>query len=88
MERQLFEQMYAGQALWDIGRPQPSIVALAETGVLDVGCGTGDNALFLASKGHETWGLDYMPIAIERAKAKAASQSVRNSACKIRGIRK
>jgi len=62
MERELFEQMYAGQAPWDIGHPQPSIVELAEAGqirgsVLDCGCGTGENVLYLASKGHEAWGL-------------------------------
>src|SRR5665213_2039764 len=56
MERQLFEQMYQGQAPWDIGRAQPSIVKLEAAGqipgsVLDVGCGTGDNALYLASQG-------------------------------------
>ena len=37
-------------APWDIGRPQPAIVRLAEDGritgeVIDVGCGTGENAL-------------------------------------------
>jgi len=81
MERQLFEQMYRGQAPWDIGRPQSPIVDLEASGqirgsVLDVGCGTGDNALFLASRGHETWGLDFVPAAIERAKAKAAQRAL------------
>lgn len=38
---------------WDTGRPQPVLVALEQDGlisgaVLDVGCGTGDNAIFLA----------------------------------------
>ena len=32
MDRQLFEQMYQGQAPWDTGRPQPVIVKLAEAG--------------------------------------------------------
>jgi len=82
MQPQGFEEMYAGQAPWDIGRPQPLIVRLEKDGqirgsVLDVGCGTGENAIFLASKGHETWGLDFVPVAIERAKAKAAERSVR-----------
>lgn len=81
MERALFEQFYAGQAPWDIGRPQPAVQRLAEAGeirgsVLDVGCGTGDNALFLASRGHETWGLDYVSVAIDRARAKAAERGL------------
>jgi SAM-dependent methyltransferase len=81
MERQLFEQMYQGHAPWDIGGAQPSIVKLAETGqirgsVLDVGCGTGDNALYLAAKGHEAWGLDFVAEAIQRAQAKAAQRGI------------
>jgi cyclopropane fatty-acyl-phospholipid synthase-like methyltransferase len=81
MDRQHFEEMYQDQAPWDTGRPQPAIVALAEAGqirgsVLDVGCGTGENALYLAAKGHTVWGLDFVPAAIERAKAKAAQRGV------------
>jgi len=71
-----FESMYLGQAPWDIPGPQPAFVALEEAGaiqgsVLDAGCGTGENALYLASRGHEVWGIDYLPIAIERAMKKA-----------------
>jgi ubiquinone/menaquinone biosynthesis C-methylase UbiE len=81
MDRQLFEQMYQGQAPWDTGRPQPTIITLAEVGqirgsVLDVGCGTGENVLYLAAQGHESWGLDFVPVAIDRAKAKAAQQGI------------
>jgi SAM-dependent methyltransferase len=81
MDRQLFEQMYQGQAPWDSGGPQPAIVKLAEAGrirgsVLDVGCGTGENVLFLAAQGHESWGLDFVPVAIQRAKAKAAQRGI------------
>ena len=81
MEHQHFEQMYQGQAPWDTGRPQPDIVKLAEAGkirgsVLDVGCGTGENLLYLAARGHEAWGLDFVPVAIERAKAKAAQRGI------------
>jgi cyclopropane fatty-acyl-phospholipid synthase-like methyltransferase len=81
MDREQFEQMYQGQAPWDTGRPQPAIVKLAEAGqirgsVLDVGCGTGENLLFLASRGHEAWGLDFVPVAIEQAKVKAAERKI------------
>jgi SAM-dependent methyltransferase len=81
MDHQLFEQMYQGQAPWDTGRPQPAIVGLAEAGqirgtVLDVGCGTGENLLYLAGRGHEAWGIDFVPVAIERAKAKAAGRKI------------
>ena len=81
MDRELFEQMYQDQAPWDTGRPQPAIIRLAEAGqirgsVLDVGCGTGENVLYLAAKGHESWGLDFLPVVIERAKAKAAQRGI------------
>ena len=81
MEKQLFEQMYQGQAPWDTGRPQPEIVKLAESGkvsgsVLDVGCGTGEHELYLAAQGHESCGIDFVPVAIERAKAKAAERGI------------
>lgn len=81
MDPQLFEQMYQGQAPWDTGRPQPAITKLAEAGrirgsVLDVGCGTGENLLYLATRGHEAWGLDFVPVAIERAKSKAAERGI------------
>ena len=81
MDHQLFEQIYQGQAPWDTGRPQPAIISLAEAGqirgsVLDVGCGTGENLLYLAASGHEAWGIDFVPVAIERAKAKAAERGI------------
>ena len=61
---------------WDIGRPQPAIVRLAEEGliagdVIDLGCGTGENALYLASRGLTVVGVDAAPTAIARAHEKA-----------------
>ncbi len=81
MDRQQFEQMYESRPAWDTGRPQPAIVVLAESGrirgrVLDVGCGTGENVLYLAAKGYDTWGIDFVPSAIEQAKAKAADRKI------------
>jgi cyclopropane fatty-acyl-phospholipid synthase-like methyltransferase len=71
-----FETAYGGSPAWDIGRPQPAVVRLEEAGeitgsVIDLGCGTGENALFLASRGHEVVGVDLVEAAIERARAKA-----------------
>jgi SAM-dependent methyltransferase len=77
-----FEQFYRqGTPPWDIGRPQPEVVRLAEEGelvgdVLDVGCGTGENALYLAGLGKVVLGVDASPLAIERARAKAASRGL------------
>lgn len=37
----------------------------------DLGCGEGDNAIFLAQHGFEVSGVDFAPAAIAKAKAKA-----------------
>ena len=72
-----FEWAYQnGVPPWDIGRPQPAIVRLDELGlisgdVIDVGCGTGENALYLAARGLEVVGVDAAPTAIARAQEKA-----------------
>jgi cyclopropane fatty-acyl-phospholipid synthase-like methyltransferase len=77
-----FSSAYQGVPPWDIGRAQPEFVRLAEAGeirgaVLDVGCGTGENALYLAGLGHEVWGVDATPAAIEKAQAKAEQRGVK-----------
>jgi SAM-dependent methyltransferase len=69
-----FETMYAGQAPWDIGKPQKPFLDVASriTGsVLDAGCGTGDAALFLAGRGCQVTGIDFLDVPISRAKRKA-----------------
>jgi 2-polyprenyl-3-methyl-5-hydroxy-6-metoxy-1,4-benzoquinol methylase len=76
-----FNSAYEGIPPWDIGRPQKEIIRLAEDGeisgrVLDVGCGTGENALYLASLGFEVWGVDAAPTAIKKAKEKAKERGV------------
>jgi SAM-dependent methyltransferase len=80
--RRDFDASYqAGDAPWDIGRPQPAVVRLAEAGrlvgdVLDVGCGTGENALYLAGRGHRVMGVDASPTAIAQARTKAAERGL------------
>ncbi len=74
--RERFLAMYDGPPPpWDIGCPQPDLVAafdeLGLTGsVLDVGCGTGENALELARRGLAVWGVDSTPTAIAAAEKK------------------
>ena len=77
-----FEGAYRGPPPpWDIGRPQPALLALARAGalvgpVLDVGCGTGEHALMAAELGLEATGIDAAPSAIAIAWRKAAERGL------------
>ena len=71
-----------GPAPWDIGRPQPAIVRLASAGgfagaVLDAGCGTGENALHLASLGFSVLGVDVAETALAMARRKAHDRGLK-----------
>ena len=66
---------------WDIGRPQPAFVRLADSGllagrVLDAGCGTGEHALLAAAHGAEALGVDVSALAIEKARGKAVERGL------------
>jgi SAM-dependent methyltransferase len=78
-DRATFETLYAGQAPWDIGKPHKAFIDVADSisgSVLDAGCGTGDTALFLASRGHKVTGIDFLEEPIRRAKLKAAERGL------------
>jgi len=71
-----FEPAYQAGPPWEIRQPQPVVVELANDGhirspVLDVGCGSGENAFELSRRGYDVVGIDSSPIAISRARAKA-----------------
>jgi SAM-dependent methyltransferase len=70
-----------GPAPWDIGEPQPAILRLASEGafagaVLDAGCGTGENALHVASLGLHVLGVDVAETALSIAREKAAGRGI------------
>jgi SAM-dependent methyltransferase len=70
-----------GLAPWDIGRPQSAIVRLASEGgfagaVLDAGCGTGENALHVASLGLPVLGVDVAETALAIAREKAVNRGI------------
>ncbi len=77
--RETFESLYAGKAPWDTGKPQKAFVDVAERiagRILDAGCGTGENALFFASRGNRVTGIDFLAEPIKRAKQKATERGL------------
>lgn len=78
-DKQTFENAYADKAPWDIPGPQPVFVSAADQvagSILDAGCGTGENALFFAARGHKVTGIDFLDEPIRRAKDKAAQRGL------------
>jgi SAM-dependent methyltransferase len=80
-----FDALYGAgqQALvpWDIGGPQPVVQQLVAHGalrgeVLDPGTGPGYHAIYYASQGYSTTGIDGSPEAIKQAKRNAEKAGV------------
>jgi cyclopropane fatty-acyl-phospholipid synthase-like methyltransferase len=70
-----------GSPPWDIGRAQPELVNLVEAGlitgrVIDLGCGSGENAIYFATVGLDVVGVDGSPEAIRQARGKAQQRGV------------
>jgi len=78
----LWDLGYLGRAPWDIGEPRPELVRLVKSGKLepcrtiDLGCGIGENVIYLAQHGFEATGTDISSRAIAKARRKAQMAKV------------
>ena len=86
VEKRYQKRYKAGDTPWDVGKPDFNLIdTVTEKPIpgckaLDVGCGTGDNTLWLARNGFSVIGTDVSDIALEKAKEKA---SVAKAACEF-----
>lgn len=82
-DKEIFEKIYEKGAVWTESKPPKELVELIKTGkikpcqVLDVGCGQGFYAIYLASKGFNVTGIDISKKAIRLAKENAIKQGVK-----------
>ncbi|GAA0899920.1 class I SAM-dependent methyltransferase [Virgisporangium aurantiacum] len=80
VHRMLEEYYRAGKPPWDTDVTPPELVALVdgrEPGrALELGCGTGTNAIYLARLGWDVVAVDLVDRAVEQARAKAAAAGV------------
>ena len=78
--REFWDERYAAShRIWS-GRPNPRLVehvsAMAPGAAIDVGCGEGADAVWLASRGWEVLGVDVSSVALERAREHAVGAGV------------
>lgn len=68
---------------WDAGRPSGELQRIVEKGIVragravDLGCGSGTDAIYLASKGFEVTAIDIAPTALNQGKLKAEKAGVK-----------
>ncbi len=76
------ESYTSGQPPWDTGEPEPLLVEFVTSGgiaparTLEIGAGTGTNAIWLAERGFDVLGVDVSPHAVDRARAKMAGRAL------------
>jgi SAM-dependent methyltransferase len=76
------ESYASGQLPWDTGHPEPLLVEFVTSGAvmpaptLEIGAGTGTNAIWMAERGFDVFGVDVSPLAVERAQAKMEGRTL------------
>lgn len=71
-----------GMTRWDTNQVPPEVTQAFQSGTLppgaalDLGCGTGTNVIYMAKQGRQSIGIDFVPQAIAKAKAKSQEAGV------------
>jgi len=84
VEERYKERYEAGDTPWDIGKPDFNLIRVVNTTpirpckALDIGCGTGDNTIWLSQQNFQVIGIDTSEIAIEKAREKALKANVKS----------
>lgn len=82
IEKKYDERYKTKNTPWDIGKPDFNLIdAVNQNSIkgckaLDIGCGTGDNTIWLAQNGFQVIGTDTSGVALEKAKEKASATKV------------
>jgi SAM-dependent methyltransferase len=78
------ERYRSGDLPWDTQRPSPELIRVLDEGfvpssgrALELGCGTGTNAIYLAQRGFQVTALDLSAVAIDRARQRSQAAAVR-----------
>jgi SAM-dependent methyltransferase len=83
VEKHYKERYEVRNTPWDIGKPDFNLIQTVTTTpiepckALDIGCGTGDNAIWLSQQNFRVLGIDTSDVAIEKAKEKALKANVK-----------
>ena len=77
------ESYASGQLPWDTGQPEPLLVefvsssAITPGSALEIGAGTGTNAIWMAERGFDVLAVDVAPLAVQAAEAKVEGRALR-----------
>ena len=76
------EEYQATDVAWDTHRPHSELqrvvnyLSLEPCRLLEIGCGTGSDAVWLASRGFDVTGVDLSAVAIDEARQRASAAGV------------
>ena len=76
----VYRQTPLAELPWEEGKPSAELVKLVESGAvekgpaLDICCGSGNNAIYLAQQGFTCYGIDISPTAVSYARKKATKE--------------